>query len=84
MLEQRLAEMTSAQGVADSSGQLRMIDSYLADKNASAVLKEALDIVKPFFLESFRQRLLDEADKCFEHFHHQDNHYHALYHYLFN
>ena len=50
LLEKRLAETMNPKNIGkDKSAQLRIIDNFLSEKENKANLREAINLVKPFF-----------------------------------
>ena len=39
-----------------------MIDTYLADENAKTTIKEALDLIKPFYMSQMKNMMDEKAD----------------------
>jgi len=57
-LEKRLAEITHPTNVSDNrTASLRVVDSFLASKSGKDALKQAITIVKPFFLAVVNEKL---------------------------
>lgn len=53
-LEARLAAIMNPANLDQSASQLNVIDNYLSLKNGEQVIKEALDVVKPVFLNQVK------------------------------
>jgi hypothetical protein len=43
-----------------------LIDSYLADQNGKAMLADAVQILKPFFLEMMSQKVIEEQTRVLD------------------
>ena len=85
MLEKRLAEIIQPTNAAqDRTTSLRIIDSFLAKKNGHDALRQAIRIVKPFFLAVYDKKLQEEAARVIEGFSAHENSGEVLEHYLFN
>lgn len=63
---QRLTELTKSEG--SSQSHLKIIDPYLGQASGEALLKDAFDIVAPFFLQYAKSMLDQEIDRCLETF----------------
>ena len=64
VIEQRLASLLTPKGLdlkQQTSEQLRLIDDCLAAENAQAVISEALDLVKPFYLTQMQRQITEQA-----------------------
>lgn len=51
---------------------LSMIDEYLGDQNQQAVLKEVIQLAKPYFMEQINTRLEEEANNVLQNFRKDD------------
>jgi hypothetical protein len=72
-LEKRLAQIVDPTNIRqDKTAPLKMIDSYLADKNGKRVLKATVEFVKPFFLQVYQEKLEQEANRVLEMFDAED------------
>jgi hypothetical protein len=77
-----LAQLTNPEGLKDS--QLNLIDKYLSQANGQALVKEALEIVKPFFLQQMQRKFEAESQKIFEELQFENTQPEVLMYYLFN
>lgn len=63
LLQERLASLTNAKNaIGQGVSSLRVLDSYLNEKNSSDLIKDALKIAKPFYFSNIvGPRIQEEA-----------------------
>jgi len=67
LLEKRLAEIVNPTNTSqDRTASLRIIDSFLAKRGDQDALKQAIRIVKPFFLAVYDEKLQHEASRVLQ------------------
>ena len=66
-MEKRLAEILNPANTSqDRTASLRIIDSFLAKRGDQDALKQAIRIVKPFFLAVYDEKLQHEASRVLQ------------------
>ena len=64
LLEKRLQDILSPTNASrDKTAQLRIIDSFLSENNSKRLIKQAIELVKPFFFNICVERMESEAGK---------------------
>ena len=81
-LEERLASISKPTGFGEQS-QLNMIDRYLSMQNGEALVREAFETVKPFFVQQMNIVLQDESRELLDRFKFEETQPDMLYNYFF-
>jgi hypothetical protein len=70
LLQERLASLTNPQNTQQKNvTNLRVLDAYLNEQNSEALIKDAINIAKPFFFNNvITERLEEESRKVFDAF----------------
>jgi transposase len=86
LLQERLASLTNPQNTQQKNvTNLRVLDAYLNEQNSEALIKDAINIAKPFFFTNvINERLDQEARKVFDAFKAESTGDHVLQYYVFN
>lgn len=82
-LEERLADIVNPKNIDDNyTANLNLIDTYLGDKSGQRVLKEAIQFVKPFFLNVYQEKVNEEMKILLQAFNCHETSEETLEHYL--
>lgn len=61
LLQDRLSAMIKPHGWGDKSKDLPIVDRYLIEQASHEALKEAFELIRPYFAQMMRPRIEDEA-----------------------